>query len=70
MSRRKTKMYTGKTHTVYGIAYFNNVIYSSLFYENEEDAEQFVNDGIGEKVIKVNLTDESFKVLVQKGVIK
>lgn len=63
-------MYTGKTHTVYGIAYFNNVIYSSLFYENEEDAEQFVNDGIGEKVIKVNLTDESFKVLVQKGVIK
>ena len=63
-------MYTGKTHTVYGIAHFNNVIYSSLFYKNEEDAEQFVNDGIGEKVIKVNLTDESFKVLVKKGVIK
>ena len=63
-------MYTGKTHTVYVIAYFNNVIYSSLFYENEEDAEQFVNDGIGEKVIKVHLTDESYKVLVKKGVIK
>ena len=37
-------MYTGKTHTVYGIAYFNDVIYSSIFYENEDDAEQFVND--------------------------
>ena len=23
-------MYTGKTHTVYGIAYFNDVIYSSI----------------------------------------
>ena len=45
-------MYTGKTHTVYGIAYFNDVIYSSIFYENEDDAEQFVNDGIGEKIIK------------------
>lgn len=63
-------MYTGKTHTVYGIAYFNNVICSSLFFENEDDAEQFVNDGIGEKVIKVHLTDESYKILVKKGVIK
>lgn len=43
-------MYTGKTHTVYGIAYFNEVICSSIFYENEDDAEQFVNDGIGEKL--------------------
>ncbi len=63
-------MYTGKTYTVYGIAYFNNVVCSSLFFENEDDAEQFVNDGIGEKVIKVHLTDESYKILVKKGVIK
>lgn len=63
-------MYTGKTHTVYGIAYFNNVVCNSLFFENEDDAEQFVNDGIGEKVIKVHLTDESYKILVKKGVIK
>lgn len=45
-------MYTGKTHTVYAIAYFNDVIYSSIFYENEDDAEQFVNDGIGRKNYK------------------
>lgn len=63
-------MYTGKTHTVYGIAYFNNVVCCSLFFENEDVAEQFVNDGIGEKVIKVHLTDESYKILVKKGVIK
>jgi hypothetical protein len=68
--RRKNKMYTGKTHTVYGIAYFNDVIYSSIFYENKDDAEQFVNDGIGEKIIKVHLTDESYKVLKRKGVIR
>lgn len=64
------KMYRGKTHTVYGIAYFNDVIYSSIFYENEDDAEQFVNDGIGEKIIKVHLSDESYKVLKRKGVIR
>lgn len=54
-------MYRGKTHTVYGIAYFNDVIYSSIFYENEDDAEQFV---------KVHLSDESYKVLKRKGVIR
>jgi len=70
MMRRKNKMYTGKTHTVYGIAYFNDVIYSSIFYENKDDAEQYVNDGIGEKIIKVHLTDESYKVLKRKGVIR
>ncbi|WP_337484322.1 hypothetical protein [Porcipelethomonas sp.] len=63
-------MYRGKTHTVYGIAYFNDVIYSSIFYENEDDAEQFVNDGIGEKIIKVHLSNESYKVLNRKGVIR
>ena len=41
-----------------------------FFYENEDDAEQFVNDGIGEKIIKVHLSDESYKVLKRKGVIR
>lgn len=53
-------MYTGKTHTVYAIAYFNGVIYGSLFYENEDDAEQFVNDGIGEKVMPLHLSDDAY----------
>ena len=63
-------MYTGKTHTVYAIAYFNDVLYSSIFYKNEDDAEQFVNDGVGEKVMKLHLSDDAYKVLVEKGVIK
>lgn len=63
-------MYTRKTYTVYVLAYFNDIIYSSIFYENEDDAEQFVNDGIGEKIIKVHLSDESYKVLKRKGVIR
>lgn len=63
-------MYTGKTHTVYAIAYFNDVIGSSIIYENEDDAEQFVNDGIGEKVMKLHLTDDTYKILVEKGVIR
>lgn len=63
-------MYTGKNHTVYAIAYFNDVIYGSLFFKNEDDAEQFVNDGIGEKVIKINLTDEAYEMFVEKGVVR
>lgn len=63
-------MYTGKTHTVYAIAYFNDVIGSSIFYKNEDDVEQFVNDGIGEKVMKLHLTDEAYEMFVEKGVVR
>lgn len=46
------KQYAENTVFEEEIAYFNDVIYSSIFYENEDDAEQFVNDGIGEKNYK------------------